>query len=46
MLTPTAETQDSASELVAAIARSVGAEVLTLEPAEHDAAVASVSFLS
>ncbi|MFC7488664.1 prephenate dehydrogenase [Knoellia sp. CPCC 206453] len=43
VLTPTEETQDSACQMVADVARSVGAEVLTLEPAEHDAAVASVS---
>lgn len=43
VLTPTAETNHGAYELVATVARSVGAEVLTLEPAEHDAAVASVS---
>lgn len=43
VLTPTEETDDAAYELVASVARSVGAEVLTLDPAEHDAAVASVS---
>ena len=43
VLTPTPETSGDARTLVAAIARSVGAEVITLEPGEHDAAVASVS---
>lgn len=43
VLTPTAETGSDARSLVAAMAQSVGAEVITLEPSEHDAAVASVS---
>lgn len=43
VLTPTSETSPQARNTVAAIARSVGAEVLTLGPGEHDAAVASVS---
>ncbi|MFC7492277.1 MULTISPECIES: prephenate dehydrogenase [unclassified Knoellia] len=43
VLTPTAETGDAAYGLVAEVARSVGAEVITLAPDEHDAAVASVS---
>ena len=43
VLTPTTETASEAQALVAGVARSVGAEVHTLEPAEHDAAVACVS---
>lgn len=43
VVTPTAETSERARDLVSTVAHAVGAEVLTLEPAEHDAAVASVS---
>ncbi|KGN38625.1 prephenate dehydrogenase [Knoellia subterranea KCTC 19937] len=43
VLTPTAETSDRARSLVTEVARTVGAQVLTLEPTDHDAAVASVS---
>lgn len=43
VLTPTEETGDTAYRMVADVAQSVGAEVRTLAPTEHDAAVASVS---
>jgi prephenate dehydrogenase len=43
VLSPTAETSPTAVALVRAVATCVGAAVVTLDPAEHDAAVASVS---
>ncbi|PRY56632.1 prephenate dehydrogenase [Knoellia remsis] len=43
VLTPTEETGEQARELVAHVARTVGAEVIVLPPGDHDAAVASVS---
>ena len=43
VLSPTAETSHEAVALVRAVATSVGAAVVVLDPAEHDAAVASVS---
>lgn len=43
VLTPTDETSEVAVALVRSVASSVGAAVVTLDPADHDAAVASVS---
>jgi len=43
VLTPTSETSAAAVDLVRAVATSAGAAVVTLDPADHDAAVASVS---
>jgi prephenate dehydrogenase len=43
VVTPTAETEPPAVAAVRAMARSVGAAVTVLDPAEHDAAVAAVS---
>ncbi|MFQ6172388.1 prephenate dehydrogenase [Oryzobacter sp. R7] len=43
VLTPTAETDPAVTELVTAVARSVGAAVSVLDPERHDAAVAAVS---
>lgn len=43
VLTPTSETSTRALEFVHAVAAATGAAVVTLEPTEHDAAVASVS---
>ncbi len=43
VLSPTVETSDASVAVVRAVATSVGAAVVTLDPAEHDAAVASVS---
>ncbi|HYN29289.1 MAG TPA: prephenate dehydrogenase [Dermatophilaceae bacterium] len=43
VLTPTVETDPAVLDLVRSTARSVGAAVTVLDPAEHDAAVAAVS---
>ncbi len=42
-LTPVAHTSDEAFETVRSVVGSLGAEVLTLDPAQHDALVAVVS---
>lgn len=43
VLTPTSSTDPSAQAMVHSVARALGAEVLTLDPAEHDELVATVS---
>lgn len=43
VLTPTRETSEGAIALVRYVAETAGATVVTLDPAHHDAAVASVS---
>lgn len=43
VLTPTSSTDPSAQAMVHSVARALGAEVLTLAPAEHDELVATVS---
>lgn len=43
VLTPTPETNPSAVQVVRSVAEVVGAAVVVLDPADHDAAVASVS---